>query len=445
MKTKLFQFSGVWFLLFLLGGGLSVGNGLYARETPETAEDSLARVMEALGDDQCITCHVDLETLPEDFHVADVHLQPGLSCAGCHGGDPTVDDEELAKAPETGFIGVPKKQDIPGVCGRCHSDPEFMREYQPRIHTDQVDRYYTSVHGKRLREGDPKVATCTDCHTAHSILPASDSRSTVYALNVPFTCKKCHSDPEYMKEYGIRTDQFDKFAESVHGKALLEKQDTGAPACNDCHGNHGAVPPEVTSIRHVCGTCHVYNMQYFSATKMARAFQEEDLHACEECHGNHDIPKPTDNMVGVSDEAVCIDCHDEGEKGYQVAEKIHELLQELVAEYDSAEALKQEIERIGMDDIEIGYLLQDAKQALIHSRTLVHTFDPEKVAEKSQEGVKLARQAIELAKQEKHDYAVRRRGFAMATFFITLLAVALFFKIRMMESENARKNSTSKS
>ncbi len=385
--------------------------------------------------DQCITCHQEEDIMPEGFSPADVHIQEGLSCAGCHGGDPTSDDEDLAMSEQAGFRGVPERKDIPEFCGRCHSDINFMRTFQPGISTDQVEQYWESIHGKKLVKGDKKVADCNSCHTAHSILPASDPRSTVHALTVPLTCKKCHSDPAYMKEYNIPTDQFRKYAESVHGLALLDNKDTGAPACNDCHGNHGATPPGISSISHVCGTCHVNNMKFFATTKMSKAFQEKELHGCEECHGYHDVKVPTDDMVGTSPKAVCTDCHKEGDRGYLAADSIHQQLKELVAIYDSAEVKKEEVQKIGMDDVEIGFMLQEAHQSLIQARTLVHTFDPQKVKKKTDEGIEKSRSALETAIQEIHDYAVRRRGFGVATLFMTVLVIALYFKIKEMEKK----------
>ncbi len=166
---------------------------IFAQEQSQSAENN-----------QCLVCHLDVEYLPDDYLEDNIHLKTGLTCASCHGGDSTSDDEEVAKAPEAGFVGVPSKEAIPQFCGKCHSDIVFMRQYQPRIVTDQVDQFYTSVHGIRLREGDEKVADCTSCHTAHGILSARDTRSSVHALNVPQTCNKCHGDSEYMGEYGIR-------------------------------------------------------------------------------------------------------------------------------------------------------------------------------------------------------------------------------------------------
>lgn len=383
--------------------------------------------------DQCIICHKENEILPADFHENDVHLQPGLSCAGCHGGNASKEEMEEAMSEEAGFVGVPSKQQIPKFCGKCHSNINIMREYQPRIPTDQVEQYYTSLHGIKLREGDQKVADCTSCHTAHSILPASDSRSTVYALNVPLTCKKCHSDPEYMKRYNIPTNQFQQFAQSVHGKALLEENDTGAPACNDCHGNHGALPPGVNSVSHVCGICHVNNMQYFSTTKMSREFEKLEIHGCEGCHGNHLVLKTSDDMVGTGTDAVCVMCHEEGDKGFKEAQLIHTELTGMVALYDSAKTMQTKVQRIGMDDVDINFLLQESHQSLIKARTLVHTFDHVQVGEKTKEGADKSEEAIGLAIKEVQDYKTRRLGFGVATLFITILVIALFFKIRQIE------------
>ena len=385
--------------------------------------------------DQCIKCHQADEVLPEDFYENDIHLQSGLSCAGCHGGDPQKDDMDEAMDPASGYIGVPSKRDVPRLCGKCHSDINFMREYQPRISVDQVEQYYTSIHGQKLKTGDNKVADCTNCHTAHGILPAKDPRSTVYPLNLPETCNMCHGDAAYMKSYNISTSQYIEFSESVHGKKLLEERDTGSPACNDCHGNHGAMPPGLTSVSHVCGMCHVNNMEYFSSSVMGQVFEEQELHACEECHGHHDVQKTSDDMIGVGEKSVCMDCHSEGDQGYLVADTIYRQLNSAVAMYDSALIRISEVKRKGMNDIEIGFLLSEAKQNLIQSRTLVHTFDPEKTGESTTASYNKSNTAISLAEIEIENYHVRRRGFGLATIFITVIVIALFFKIRDIEKK----------
>ena len=234
--------------------------------------------------DQCRLCHEENEILPEGFSSEDVHVKANLSCAACHGGSSESDDGEIAMSSKNKFIGVPAKKNIPLICGKCHSNIDYMRIYQPRIATDQTAQYYKSVHGKMLANGDNNVADCSSCHTAHSILRVKDPRSTVYHLNVPGTCNKCHGDKELMNNYGLNANEYDEYSQSVHGQALLERRDIGAPACNDCHGNHGATPPGYESVSHVCGMCHVNNEDYFKSSIMFTAFEKNDYHSCEQCH-----------------------------------------------------------------------------------------------------------------------------------------------------------------
>jgi len=401
---------------------LMISDAVYSQQTPAWLEQ-----------DQCYVCHLENEVLPESFSVNDIHMQAELSCSGCHGGDKSTDDFDQAKSAQSGFVGIPAKKNIPQFCGKCHSDLEYMRAFRPMVQTDQVTQYYTSVHGQKLKKGDLKVADCTGCHSVHNIMPAEDPRSTVYHFNLPQTCNSCHGDAEYMKNYNIPTTQYEEYVGSVHGKALFENQDTGAPACNDCHGNHGATPPGVSSISHVCGTCHVNNMRYFATTRMAAAFTEQQLHACEECHGNHAVQKTSDKMLGAGDESVCVDCHAEGEEGYQVGVEMRSMLEELVSRFDTAQVAYKNVQRVGMNDIDIGFVLQESKQKLIQSRTLVHSFDKALIAEKTTEGIQLADNATKMAEKEIEDYYVRRRGFGIATIFITLLVAALFLKIRDVE------------
>ncbi|NOX87951.1 MAG: hypothetical protein GXO77_02920 [Calditrichaeota bacterium] len=385
--------------------------------------------------DECYKCHLENDALPKDFNKEDIHLKSGLTCAGCHGGDATKDDMDEAMDPKAGFIGKPTHEQIPSFCGKCHSHIQYMRKYRPRIPTDQEEQYYTSQHGMLLKKGDQKVAVCSSCHTSHSIFEVKDSRSSVYPLNVPETCNRCHGDKEYMKNYKIPVDQYKKYAKSVHGIALLKKQDTGAPACNDCHGNHGAMPPGISSTSFVCGECHVNNLNYFNESAMGKAFSENELHGCQECHGSHEIEKPTDEMTGVGEESVCLNCHDEGDDGYIAAKKIYEELKSSVALHDSAKIQLDVVKRIGMDDIDIGYKLQKAEQSIIKARTLVHTFDPEKVAKETNLSLKNSKEALELAQKEIKDAQIRRRGLGVATFFILLLIIAVYFKIRNIEAK----------
>lgn len=390
--------------------------------------------------DKCLKCHKEMEILPQGYQEYDVHLQSGLSCAGCHGGDPNSDDEEISMSKEKGFIGVPTRKEIPEFCGKCHSNPNLMKKYHPGLATDQVSQYYTSVHGRKFKEDDNKVAICTSCHKVHQILPANDPRSSVYPLNVPQTCRHCHSNAVYMKSYKIPTNQYELYATSVHGQQLLENKDIGAPACNDCHGNHGATPPGLTSVVFICGSCHVKNMEFFRETRMARAFKNLGFHGCEQCHGYHNIEKTTDNFVGTNKEAFCVKCHESGEKGYETAGKIKNSLTELDRMYKAANEKLLDVQLKGMNDIDIGFILKDAHQKLIEARTFVHTFNSDTVASTTSEGIKLVKQSINMADTEIEKYYDRRNGFLIATFMLVILAVGLYLKIKDIEKIKREKS-----
>src|ERR1051325_4367258 len=159
-----------------------------------------------------------------------------------------------------------------------------MRRYNPQIRVDQFAEYQTSVHGMRGAKGDENVATCTSCHSVHDIRPVHDPKSPVYPTQVAATCAKCHADPMRMAPYKIPTDQYDKFTKSVHGNALLVSHDLAAPACNDCHGNHGARPPGVDSVPSICAQCHRQERDLFAKSPHAKPFQDLGLAGCVVCH-----------------------------------------------------------------------------------------------------------------------------------------------------------------
>ena len=78
------------------------------------------------------------------------------------------------------------------VCLKCHSDEEMMK--RNNVFNVAVKTYMESYHGKNYRLGFPeKVAGCADCHTAHSVLPKDDPKSSVNPANLVNTCAKCHS------------------------------------------------------------------------------------------------------------------------------------------------------------------------------------------------------------------------------------------------------------
>ena len=393
--------------------------------------------------DNCFDCHSgweEGENSPTQKWAYDIHNQAGLTCADCHGGNPALDDMDEVRASK-GYRGVPSVNDIPQFCGRCHSDAAYMKKYNPALPVDQVAKYVTSRHGVLLKSGDKKVATCVSCHSVHNISPASTPTSSVYPLNLPGVCAQCHSNVEYMAEYGIPTDQYDKYASSVHGQALLVKEDIGAPACNDCHGNHGAIPPGLENISAVCGTCHAKVASLFAESPHKAAFEENGFPQCEACHSNHDIVKPLDIMIGTGENSFCIECHSEGDgnRGFETASAVSSLLDSLVRSEQSAIEVTDEAEMKGMAVDDERFALKDVQSSLVESRALVHSFDLDKIRPELEKGIALAEATRLNSLSIIDDYYFRRKGLGISTIIITLLALIIWLKIRRIEKHPAKR------
>lgn len=383
----------------------------------------------------CINCHKQLEDelkAPTEALETDIHLKNGISCHNCHGGNPTLkveDDAEAAMNIKNGYIGTPEKKKIPKFCSNCHSDPNYMRNYSPSLQTDQYQRYLTSQHGRQWAKGDTKVAVCTDCHGKHNMQPANMVTSKIFPNNIPETCGKCHSDQNYMKSYGIKTDQLELYKKSVHGISLFEKGDRSSPTCNDCHGNHGAFPPGIESISHVCGTCHVTQAEMFSNSPHKEAFAELELPQCESCHGNHAIQATTTAMLGVGKQAFCIQCHEENSPGYQAANLMKQEEDSLIFKIERANVLLGKAEKAGLEISDGKFIARDAQDVLVRAKNSIHYFSLVKFTDVITPGYKLADNAITEGEMALKEVQNRRRALAVVSIIIFIVAISLFFRI----------------
>jgi predicted CXXCH cytochrome family protein len=404
------------------------------------------------GDDisaLCAKCHGDAGRMSQ-FHSKLPTDQFASLQASVHGKLSTNGKERIVQCTTChsahGIVPVSDRAspvfplNVVGTCTKCHANAAYIRSYNPSLPVDQGEKYRTSVHGTLNARGDAKVAECASCHGSHGILPPQEVKSRVYPANIPATCGTCHSNAGYMKQYGIPTDQVEKFSRSVHGVALLQKHDAGAPACNSCHGNHGATPPGVESISKVCGTCHALNADLFSSSPHKKAFDERKLPECETCHSNHEIVAATSKLLGVTPEAVCSRCHSEtsNPKGYHVAATMRTLADSLEHAEDRARARVDEAEQRGMEITEAKFKLRDARQARLEARTKVHSFNEGQFREVLDKGLSIAAAVDEEAQHAVDEYYFRRIGLGVATLIITIVAVTLYLFIRRLEHKPRR-------
>ncbi|HEY6972636.1 MAG TPA: cytochrome c3 family protein [Candidatus Angelobacter sp.] len=397
----------------------------------------LASVSYGEATNSCVDCH---GALPEPLGVnlekfkQDIHAEKGLSCASCHGGDASSDDPDKSMSRKAGWKGKIERKQIPQLCGSCHSDPAYMRQFNPSLRTDQLAQYHTSVHGKRLAAGDSKVAVCTDCHSVHGLRAPSDPASTVHPVNIASTCARCHADASYMKEYSIPTDQFAKYSGSVHHDAIAVRGDLTAPTCSTCHGNHGAAPPGVDKVQNVCSTCHVFQAQMYEKSSHKDAFQAAALPGCVVCHSNHGISHPTDAKLGSSSEGVCLDCHTKGDVCDQARAAMLSNLSRLDQAIKQADQVIGLAESSGMEVSEARLGQNEARDALTKARVTIHSFRQDLIDQDIQAGLTIATKNLKAGQKAMAERNYRRLGLGMSLIAIGIVLAGLRLYIKKIES-----------
>lgn len=381
----------------------------------------------------CRTCHLGLAdeelSAPARSYENDVHAEAGFGCLACHGsgGSDRLD-------PRAGFLSAPTRAEVPGLCGRCHSDAAFMRQFDPGMRVDQVAEYWTSAHGQRLRSAnDQQVATCIDCHPAHSIRPPDDPASTVYPTNVVATCGRCHTDGERMAGRGIDTDQVAEYSASVHGLLLLAEGDLSAPVCNDCHGNHGAAPPGIASVRNVCGQCHSVMAEYFDQSAHGGFFNDRDLPGCATCHEHHAVQSVADETLTARAVDVCDRCHVAPDTLGLEFERMGAVLDSLSEAEQASRSLLEEAENAGMEVSQAFFELEDVNNVQTRAHSAIHAFRVDPVREEVVAGLLITARAEQRAREALDEHRFRRVGLGLSSAIILLLIVGLLLKIRELE------------
>jgi cytochrome b6 len=423
------------------------------------------RKVELILGDNCVLCHSNPD-LPDEIlfkprgksdpnaHldlreiVSDVHFRGGLMCAGCHGGKP-ADAEmsaEIGKRWPASDVRHKDRSWIPAFCARCHSSSEFMRGYNPSLPVDQLLKYRTSKHGQLLLgKKDSKAAQCVSCHGVHGIRPPDSTNSLVYRENIPGTCGKCHANAAYMKGYTldddktpIPTNQLEQYRKSVHGLALLGKHDSGAPACNGCHGNHAALPPHTEFVSQVCRNCHAANGNLFDGSPHKKAFLAHGWPECETCHGKHDIARPTDEMLRDDPQGLCHACHAKfGQpKCDETARFFYKTITSLRESHDILGKDTDLLAERGFDVDELRFQSSAVSDALRKTRLGIHTFDRSDFIRDS-EATSQAEGTLRKANSDVwSEYRFRRNGLVLATALISVFAGLLYLKIRQIDRDS---------
>jgi cytochrome b subunit of formate dehydrogenase len=246
---------------------------------------------------QCVTCHTDITDSTAPHKIAGSAKKP--DCIACHEelwqtakkNKLTKEEARLGvvvqniEAYKKSFHAQPNKEDkthVNATCGDCHDVHTFdvpaagtIRRAEWRLtipslcgekcHSDELEDYAASVHGKEvLEKKNMKAAVCSDCHTTHAI---GNTSSDAAKLTITANCGNCHEE------------RFASYKASYHGQVNTLGYAYTAK-CFDCHGSHGILKADDPD---------------------SRVNKKNLLKTCQQCHsGKKDLPKATAGFISFS-------------------------------------------------------------------------------------------------------------------------------------------------
>jgi predicted CXXCH cytochrome family protein len=272
---------------------------------------------------QCLICHEDPDLTMElaDGDEMSLHVDADTYAASVHGGELVCTDchEGYEEDHPSGAVfesATAYKVVSYDLCRTCHFDT--------------YTRTLESVHYELLQMAPEVAPVCTDCHGAHDIADPHDKQATLAR-----SCATCHDDV------------FAEYAESVHGRALVEDNVQAVPACSDCHTAHSIEDPTTTAFHirspEICIGCHADEelMEPFGIPTTVASTYLTDFHGvtaslasaenveerrlvvtCVDCHGVHDIAAPAvlgADAMKAKVEQVCADCHEGASEDFPAA------------------------------------------------------------------------------------------------------------------------------
>ena len=242
---------------------------------------------------QCVDCHQNIVDSQKN-HRIDKNA-PQTSCAGCHQAlwDKAQKDGSAKDKPRLEVVAknieaykhsfhAKENKDIPGTplanCDDCHTSHEFdvppkgserrtawhksiAETCGSKCHEDQLEIYGASVHGEELIDkGNMKAATCTDCHSAHSVTGTSGD---AFKLINASDCGSCHKE------------ELESFHDTYHGQ-VSRLGHAYTARCVSCHDSHGVKAVD---------------------DPKSKVHPDNRLKTCQKCHDGKKLPKATEGFA----------------------------------------------------------------------------------------------------------------------------------------------------
>ncbi len=309
----------VW--IIVLAALMGMGGYATADEPEANKASSETRVEVPISNKKCNKCHADEDEKVweyDDGTEKNIYVDPEVfehsvhaeqNCVGCHTNVKLVRKEHKEKLPIT--VG----------CVKCHTEKweaqkESLNPEHKRLGVvmEQIDSYMHSVHARpNINDQSKTNATCHDCHDAHNIGTLGSSQRAEHRLKNPEVCGRCH---EKQKE---------AYMTSIHGQELLEKQNSEAAVCSDCHTTHNIASPDTDSTKLVvtknCGNCHEESQKTYLRSYHGQVSRlgYANTAKCFDCHGSHELKKVDDpsSTVHLNNRLEsCQTCHKDAPEGF---------------------------------------------------------------------------------------------------------------------------------
>jgi len=279
----------------------------------------------------CVDCHAP-HTVRKVFYTQGM---ADRDCLRCHGSP-----EIRSAGGRSLFVNhdqLLRSRHSRVACVQCHTggSPAEIRPCRTMAakvdcsicHAEIVNTYRASTHGQLLAKESPDAPSCRDCHGAHGIQGKNDSASPTFSRNVPALCAKCHrAGKAAARRYnGKDVNPVEHYAESIHGKGLIDSGLTVTANCADCHTAHGELPAKDprssvnrNNVAKTCAQCHRGIYELFSASVHSPAVTKsgKPLPVCSDCHSAHSIQRTdlANFRLHIMDQ--CGRCHEEITRSY---------------------------------------------------------------------------------------------------------------------------------
>ncbi len=234
---------------------------------------------------ECIACHTDIK---DNAATANAHQKDPqqavkkVDCASCHQDlwDKAQKEGKATEKPRLGVVAqnidlykksfharpnTDDKTKPNASCDNCHDTHSFnvpaansperaawrlgvSTNCGENCHTDQLEAYTDSIHGKEvLEKHNPKSAVCTDCHSSHAV---SNTSGDPFKVAISAQCGTCHEA------------NFASYKATYHGQISTLGYAYTAK-CYNCHGSHDILKADDPNSKvhadnrmKTCETCH---------------------------------------------------------------------------------------------------------------------------------------------------------------------------------------------